>query len=206
MCRFFNFFFVLFYSISAFSQSPLYRVGKGETCAYADKSGRVVISEGKYISSCSKIKAPVLMQSAVSDSCFWVDVDGRELYSVYMKDDRVDDFSNGLMRIVKNGKIGFVDKKGTLQVPAVYSDASKFIGKYALVSQRDDAGSATDEAVADYSLKTQLWGVVDKKGKEIKPVKYRLVWSPNYEYAIYKSDVDAFKITDKGKIVKISEK
>lgn len=180
-------------------QGSLRRVGSGESCAYADKNGNVVIPEGRYISSCAKIKSPVLLQSATSDSCFWVDASGDELYSVYMLGDRVDGFGGGRMRVEKDGKVGFVDKKGRVAVPLRYSAAERFSGKHALVSVSSAGLSATD--LANAPAMDFRWGVVDKKGREVKPVRYQRSWSPELSRVVYISDADAFYFTEKGKIV-----
>lgn len=197
-------------SVLSCNAKGLHRVGKGEMCAYADMSGRTVIPAGKYISSCPKIKDLVMLQSATSDSCFWVDANGVDLYSVYMLGDRLDNLTEGRMRVEKEGKVGFVDKKGRLVVPLRFSVAERFVGKYALVGLPSQAkpceecpksSEATDNAKAAPS--ESLWGVIDKNGKEVKPIAYTMLWSVAMNRIVYVSTTEGFYLSDKGKIVNI---
>lgn len=60
-------------------------------------------------------------------------------------------FCDGLLRVEKNGKCGYVDSKGKEVVPCKYDHAHIFFGGFAAV------------------LKDGLWGFIDTKGKEITP-------------------------------------
>lgn len=188
-----------FSCFSSFAEGPLFRVGSGRSCAYADKEGRVLIPEGKYLSSYAKIKKPVLLQSATSDSCFWVDANGVELFAVYKFDDRMVKLTAGRMRVVKDGRTGFVDKKGRVVVPLVYAAADLFWGKYAAVAKANAQYSATD--LASSPITDLSWGLIDKKGREVKPMRYQRVWSPELSTLIYLSENDSFYLNEKGKIV-----
>lgn len=85
----------------------------------------------------------------------FLDKTGREVFSV--KEGKAYDFSDGVARIRKNDKYGYIDKTGQVVVPCEYkglvNDFSEGLAVY-----RDD--------------KNSLWGYVDKKLRKIVPCKY----------------------------------
>lgn len=64
------------------------------------------------------------------------------------------DFSEGLVAVVKNDKYGFIDSKGAVVVPLQYEWASNFSDGLAVV--RDN----------------ELYGAIDKTGKVVIPIEY----------------------------------
>ncbi|WP_193778063.1 WG repeat-containing protein [Psychrobacter sp. FDAARGOS_221] len=64
------------------------------------------------------------------------------------------DFSEGLVAVVKNDKYGFIDSKGEVVVPLQYEWASNFSDGLAVV--RDN----------------ELYGAIDKTGKVVIPIEY----------------------------------
>ncbi len=64
-------------------------------------------------------------------------------------------FNDGLAKVRKNGKYGFIDKTGKITVPLEYDDAGNYFVE-SLVSVKRDG----------------KWGVVDKTGKIIIPIEY----------------------------------
>ncbi|RLI97118.1 MAG: hypothetical protein DRO96_01495 [Candidatus Aenigmatarchaeota archaeon] len=71
--------------------------------------------------------------------------------------DFVDSFSERLARVEKNGKWGFIDKKGKVVIPLEYDDAGSFSEGLAWVK------------------KNRKLGFVDKKGNVVKWIGYRNV-------------------------------
>jgi hypothetical protein len=60
------------------------------------------------------------------DGYYLVDRKGNTLHKIFMYDNGPDYESEGLYRIVKNGKIGFVDDQGVIQVEPKYDFAFPF--------------------------------------------------------------------------------
>jgi hypothetical protein len=66
----------------------------------------------------------------------------------------VSDFSKGLARVIKDGKIGLIDTTGKEIVPCEYDRVDEFLKEFACVK------------------KYGKWGFIDKKGKAVIPCKY----------------------------------
>lgn len=65
------------------------------------------------------------------------------------------DFENGLLKVSKKGKFGFMTRSGEIQIPIVYDDAGNF--------------SASGLAAVCASGK---WGYIDVSGKQVIPMVY----------------------------------
>lgn len=74
-------------------------------------------------------------------------------------------FSEGLARVKKDGKWGYVDKKGVLVIPTKYDYVSDFNEGMAQVSKMDDVERYYDS------------GYIDATGVLVIPMQYD--WNPN---------------------------
>ena len=85
--------------------------------------------------------------------------DGEDYCSVYMVKKDPDKFVNGLQRIVKDGKIGFINKDGIIVIVPQYDVAGQFIGKYSLVNK--GAHNVATDPQAEPDMQGGQWGVID---------------------------------------------
>ena len=92
--------------------------------------------------------------------------EGKEKY------DYLGSFRNGLAPVSKDGKSGFINREGELQVPLIYDECEEFYNNLAKVK------------------KDGLYGYVDIAGKETVPVKFQDIqlWSYGYEKYIIKEN------------------
>lgn len=91
---------------------------------------------------------------------------GKVLFTPYAFDNGPDGINEGLMRYVKNGKIGFVNRVGQVIIPAQYDFVSYFdygIARYCNGCVWDNS---TD--IEHPELKGGTWGFIDKQGKDIQ--------------------------------------
>ncbi|HOI27717.1 MAG TPA: WG repeat-containing protein [Paludibacteraceae bacterium] len=194
---------VFFSAFMASAQGKIYRFSQDAGYGYKDKKGNVRIAPGKYDCVYSTIKKPVVLQSLLDDSQWYVvDASGNELYRVYVENGTPDSYNKGLIRVQKDNLIGFTDKKGRAVIPTRYTQANRFVGKYTLANigaiLADNSSTDMDNPTTWVGGK---WGVIDKKGKVIVPFSYDRVWNETegcYEYVNGKS---VFVVTEKGKIV-----
>lgn len=140
-------------------------------------------------------------------TCCYKTIDGEKYCDVYMVGTTPDKFSSGLRRIVKDGKIGFIDKKGNIAILPQYDMAEPFRKKYCVVNKgaQKETVSATD-AYSEGSMQGGLWGIIDKKGKTIIPCGFSKVWDENQHEFIYHNGTKGFQLTPKGKIIQTSKK
>jgi hypothetical protein len=100
----------------------------------------------------------------------WVIMDSREkvLYDVFIYDNGPDYSSDGLIRVVKNGKIGYANAKTyAIVINPMFDCAYPFEDGKAKVSTK--CRTVKD---GEYSIwESEKWQYVDKKGKFVKKKK-----------------------------------
>jgi hypothetical protein len=139
-----------------------------------------------------------------------IDNDGTELTSFEYDD--IDEFSNGFARVKKNGKYGFINRKGVLVIPAVYSDCQPKIcclspygfrrPEYLPVSVKcrnrygfvDTRGKAVTAPVYKHALPFRgditavelngKVGFIDRRGREAIPFMYEPDFSREHHYRL----------------------
>jgi len=98
----------------------------------------------------------------------WFLIDGRgaPLLAPFIFDNVPDEFSEGLARFVKDGKMGFFDKSGKIVIPASYDFALPFENGAARVCR----GCAQERYGEHYSMTGGQWGAVDRRGRFVVPL------------------------------------
>ena len=99
---------------------------EAEQFGYADKKGRLQIPYGEYefcFTDTFKTFAVVFHKDS---GMIAIDKQRKILYNVYQYDNGPDYISEGLFRIVRNGKIGYADQNGDIIINPVYDDAYPF--------------------------------------------------------------------------------
>lgn len=121
--------------------------------------------------------------------------------TVYYIGSIADNYSGGLRRIKKENKIGFIDKKGSIKIDPQFGKAEKFCKKMCAVKSlgKELDLSATDGS-AEISWEEGLWGIIDKKGKIVKPFDYERKWNEEHKCYEYYNKKEQFLFTTKGKI------
>jgi hypothetical protein len=112
---------------------------------------------------------PEGITGAVDDAGFvFIDASGRELARAFPYDNGPDYFAQGLARIVKQRKIGFIDRSGRIVVPPRYDFALPFCeGRAVVCNGCRDIGSG-DEA----ELSGGKWGYLDVQGRLAIPLRF----------------------------------
>ncbi len=131
-----------------------------------------------------------------------VDANGVEIYQVYTFGETPDNLNEGLRRIVLNGKVGFINKKGQLVISPQYSQATAFFKGKSIVNVNAVKidKSATDVENSASVWEGGKWGVIDKKGNVVKPFDYAREWNDSIGAYVYKKMGEMFIFTPKGKI------
>ena len=93
-------------------------------------------------------------------------------------------FSEGLAKVKKDGKLGYIDKSGKTVIPLIYNDAGPFRVGLACVQ------------------KDRKWGYIDKSGKTVIPFIYDDAYSFRVNLAYVKKDGKSGYIDRSGRWVK----
>jgi len=95
------------------------------------------------------------------------DKKGNFLYRPFFYDNGADYFSEGVRRFIKNGKVGFVDRNGTIIIKAEHDFATPFKYGYASFCDGCDWEKTEDEHKA---IVGGTWAVMNFKGEVMKPI------------------------------------
>ncbi len=97
--------------------------------------------------------------------------DNKKIANIYFYDNGPDYYSEGLRRIVDNGKIGFINQKNQIIIAPQYDFAQPFKNGYSIIAK--DVQYVKD---GEHTyVKSSQWGLIDKKGELILPMKYKSI-------------------------------
>lgn len=142
----------------------------GISCGYKNMRGEIIIPIGKY-SNCftDTFKNFAFVYDDYLTNAKIVAIDRNEniLFEAYMYDNGPDYLSDGLFRIVRNGKIGYADKMGIITITPQYDCAEPFVNGLARVSyicQKSDGEIGSEHS----SYESHSWFFIDKFGNRKK--------------------------------------
>ena len=130
-----------------------------------------------------------------------INSNGLEICQIYALGENPDSFNEGLMRIIQNDKIGFINRKGKIVIRPAYCQATSFFkGKCIVNVNATKIDKSTTDAQNATLWEGGQWGVIDKKGNVVKPFEYTREWSDSAGTYLYKKIDEVFIFTPKGKI------
>jgi len=179
----------------------------GIACGYSNKEGDTIVQAGKYNNLPEKIKKPIIVQYTMEPNK-WVMVDdnGLEMYQIYALGEDPDNFNEGLLRIIRQDKIGFINRKGQIVIFPKYCQATPFFkGKSIANINATKVDKSTTDTQNSISWEGGNWGVIDIKGNVVKSFDYTRVWNDSIESYQYQKEEETFIFTQKGEIF-ITEK
>jgi len=149
--------------------------GKDDWIGYKDKAGHVVIPPRYSIAS------DFTDYGYGYANGFWIGLHGEKLYEPFVYDNGPDYLSDGLMRYVQGGKVGFLNECLDVVIAARFDHADPFQKGVAVfcngcVSVPVDAGGEY------HMMQGGKWGVIDKQGRVVVPMIY------SHEAAMKKAD------------------
>ena len=134
-----------------------------ERCAWKDKSGATHVVPAHL----RRLRYDRFGLAAVGvDGFYYARRDGR-LAPTMTFDNGAEPFANGRARSPVNGRIGFIDRRLRLAIPARYDGAYRFDHGFAVVCR--DCVSRTDGEHSWYE--GGVWGCVDTLGREPFPLR-----------------------------------
>jgi hypothetical protein len=141
----------------------LYRIQNAdERCGYVNKKGDTVVQMGKYLlCQDSVIKEIGFVYS--NQGIYCINNKGIELFEVFNYDNGPDYPSEGLFRIIKDGKIGYANNHGKIVIEPKYKCAWPFEKGLAKVSYNCNIVKNEEHNL----WKGGEWFSIDKKGKVV---------------------------------------
>ena len=143
----------------------------GSRVAYLTTKGDTIIPFGRYayLGTDTLIHyANVIEFSPDSSYGKWVAIDRSQntLYDIVSYDNGPDYFYEGLVRVKRNGKMGFADKYGQIAISCVYDFAWWFVNGEAKVTF--DSRQIRDKYDEHTRIESDKWFFIDKNGNKIK--------------------------------------
>ena len=163
------------------------------TLGYVDSSGKVVIPAGKYpyifTSEFDKI-AFVLLKDR--KGVYAIDRNEKILFQVCSYEIGPDIVSNGLFRIIENGKIGFANMNGEIVIKPRFQFVYPFQENGFAIFCENGTWSMLDKYIPVIKGK---WGVINRQGVVVIPATYD---SGAEDYLI--KDGKSYKLNKQGKL------
>lgn len=142
-----------------------------EACGYVNEKNEVIIPIGKYPRLYSPIFDNIAFVSIKGKTGIYaINRSEKVLFEVYYLDNGPDIVSEGLFRIIKNGKIGFADMTGEVVIEPKFHFAFPFQKDGTAVF--NEGGTLVRDG--DYTrYQGGQWGVINKDGQIIVPASYQ---------------------------------
>ncbi len=103
-----------------------------------------------------------------------LDPRGRPLFRVFPFDNGPDYPSEGLFRIIEDGKIGFADEQGRVVILPRFDAALPFSDSLAAFCE-----GCSEKAVGEHKMWSGgKWGFIDRRGAVVIPARYRRIIRP----------------------------
>ncbi|MFA7327305.1 MAG: WG repeat-containing protein [Candidatus Kapaibacterium sp.] len=140
----------------------------GSPCGYLNGNGDTIIQNGtfeKCFTDTFTTFAFVYDKALYGNGIVAINRDKEVIFDVYLFDNGPDYFSDGLFRILRNGKIGYADISGKVIINAEYECAFPFENGIAKVAYKCEPIHVDDE---HSTWESENWLFIDKSGKIIK--------------------------------------
>jgi len=147
------------YDEVGFFNQGLALVVKNDLIGMIDQTGKLLLPvKFDYIA----LPSEGLVKTMLNDKCAYFNLLGKQIIAPASNCAPpvfgVDGFKEGLVRIDKRGKKGFMDKAGKNIIPAIYDDVHYF-----------------SNGLAAFRIKSK-WGYINKSGKKVIPASFDAVW------------------------------
>lgn len=140
----------------------------GSRITYLNKKGDTIIPFDKYayLGTDTMIHFANVMEFGSSGRWIAIDRNQNVLYDIVPFDNGPDYFKEGLVRVKRNGKMGFANRYGQIVIPCKYDFVWWFEDGKAKVTY--NAREIKDQ-YGDYTrIESDEWFYIDKNGKKIK--------------------------------------
>nr|WP_315033883.1 WG repeat-containing protein [uncultured Chryseobacterium sp.] len=177
-----TFLFIVMMPVLSFSQKKevlQYFKSKDSLVGVKDQNGKIIIPAEFRVYSNLEDGEPINEETIYFDGFkkgeakeknawgYVYDKKGNFLYRPFFYDNGADYFSEGLRRLVNNGKVGFADRNGKIVIEAQHDFVSPFNYGYASFCDGCDWEKTDDEHKA---IVGGIWGVINTRGEIVQPI------------------------------------
>lgn len=128
--------------------------------SYVNSKGATIIPFGKYPICYTEKFNQFAIVATPEKGIIGIDRNEKILFNVFVFDNGPDHLSDGLFRIIKNGKIGYANEKGAIVIPPQFDCAYPFEKGKAKVSKRCETRVEGEHTIWSGGE----WYTIDKKG------------------------------------------
>lgn len=153
------------------AKDTLFAVGEdrfyGSSYAFANRYGENIFPAGTFESCFSDTFATyawVFDKKRFGDGMVAINRNKEVIFDVFLFDNGPDYLSEGLFRIMRNGKIGYANKSGQVVIEPKYSCAYPFEDGKAKVA--DECKQTKEDEHTKWE--SESWYYIDKNGKKVK--------------------------------------
>lgn len=139
-------------------------------CGFVDSNNNIVIPVGKYqYIYTSEFDKIAFVSIKGKSGVFAIDRSENILFQVFIIDNGPDQVSNGLFRIVENGKIGFANMQGQIIIQPIYLFAFPFQKNgFAIFNE----GATLVKEGEYHRYVGGKWGAINLKGEVVVPATF----------------------------------
>lgn len=170
-------------------------ITEGELCGLTDRNENEIIPLGNYQIETTHLGSISVFDNATRQyQIYRLNDNGSVICSDWY--DNISCYSNGLTKVKKNEKYGFINNAAQLVIPPLYDDCAVFSdslmavkkdGKWGLVNQKgelvvDFQFDKVSECTNGYSevCIENKYGVIDKNGSIVIPLEYENLYNDDY--------------------------
>lgn len=141
----------------------------GVPCGYVNQRGDTIVPMGKYVVCMTDTAvhfATVIDQTGSGPKAIGLDQQGHRLFEIFWYDNGPDYVSEGLFRILEDGKIGYADESGRVVIDPQFACASPFSDGQAKVTFDCELGG--DPSDEHRPMVSDNWFIIDRKGEKME--------------------------------------
>ncbi len=167
---------------------------KDETiCGYVDSNGKIVIPAGKYTDIfTAEFDKVAIVKIKGKKEFYAIDRNEKVLFQVFNFGMGPDIISNGLFRIIENGKIGFANMNGEIVIKPRFQFVYPFQENGFAIFCENGTWSMLDKYIPVIKGK---WGAINRQGVIVIPATYD---SGAEDYLV--KDGKSYKLNKQGKL------
>jgi len=135
-----------------------------EKVVFKDEKGNIVIENKEYLMSFTDTFYTMAIVLSEKEGFIGIDRDQNTLFNIFNYDNGPDYISEGLFRIIEEGKIGYANLTGEIVIKPQFSCAYPFEEGKAKVAKNCNISKLDEHE----TWESEEWFFIDKKGNTVK--------------------------------------